>query len=58
MNIPSDPFVLMSVINTNLRDFYPDLDALCKAENLDRAEIEKKLNAAGFEYNAELNKFW
>lgn len=50
--------MMMSVINTELRDKYPSLDEFCKAENLSRAEIEEKLAVAGFEYNAELNKFW
>ena len=27
--LPKDPFILFSVINTKLRDFYPSLDALC-----------------------------
>ncbi|MDO4459582.1 MAG: DUF4250 domain-containing protein [Clostridia bacterium] len=58
MNLPSDVFMMMSVINTELRDKYPSLDEFCKAENLSRAEIEEKLAVAGFEYNAELNKFW
>ncbi|HJB69908.1 MAG TPA: DUF4250 domain-containing protein, partial [Candidatus Flavonifractor avistercoris] len=27
--LPKDPVILLSVINTKLRDFYPSLDALC-----------------------------
>lgn len=50
--------MLMSVINMKLRDFYPDFDALCDDMGIDRAEIEKALGAAGFEYNSEQNRFW
>ncbi len=57
-NLPKDPLMLMSVINMKLRDFYPDLDALCDDMGIDRAEIEKALGAAGFEYNSEQNRFW
>ena len=41
--IPSDPFMLMSYVNQQLRDKY---------------ELLQKLNAAGFEYNPDTNKFW
>ena len=57
-NLPKDPMMLMSVINMKLRDFYPSLDELCEDMEIDRNELENKLNQAGFEYNAELNKFW
>ena len=29
-NLPQDPVILLSVINTKLREFYPSLDQLCK----------------------------
>ena len=28
-NLPNDPMLCLSVVNTKLRDYYPDLDALC-----------------------------
>lgn len=58
MDLPNDPMMLLSFINMKLRDFYPTLDSLCEDMNIDRAELEKRLNDAGFEYNEELNKFW
>ena len=57
MNIPKDPVILMSFLNTKLRDFYPSLDALCSDLELDKEEILKKLSAFGFEYKSESNKF-
>lgn len=57
-NLPTDPIMLMSFINTKLRDIYPSLDALCDDMHIDRAELEKRLNDAGFEYSADNNKFW
>ena len=55
--LPQDPMILFSVINTTLRDQYPSLEALCEDLNVSREELEKKLAAVGFEYNKDLNKF-
>lgn len=57
MSLPKDPFMLYSVINTKLRDKYPSLDELCKAEGADRDEICLSLKAVGFEYDEGMNKF-
>ena len=29
--IPSDPAMLLSYVNTQLRDYYPSLEELCKS---------------------------
>lgn len=58
MALPKDPFMLLSVVNTFLRDKYASLDELCETENIDKAELTKSLSAAGFEYSEENNKFW
>ena len=55
---PKDPAMLMSWTNMKLRDFYGSLDELCIDLEIDRKELEKRLNDAGFEYNEPLNKFW
>lgn len=57
-NYPKDPAMLMSWTNLKLRDFYGTLDDLCDELEIDRNEIEKILNEAGFEYNQGLNRFW
>ena len=57
MELPQDPFMLLSVINTKLRDFYSSLDALCNDMDVDKDEICEKLKEAGFEYYSEMNKF-
>lgn len=58
MEIPQDTAMLLSFVNMKLRDFYPSLDAMCDDLDIDRNEIESRLNEAGYEYNSELNKFW
>lgn len=58
MELPKDPMMLLSVINMKLRDEYSNLDALCEDLNLDKTALLNQLSQAGFEYNAEANKFW
>ena len=55
--LPNDPMILLSYLNTRLRDDYLSLDALCEDLELSRAELEKKLEAVGFAYDAEQNRF-
>lgn len=57
-NLPQDPFILLSFVNTKLRDDYPSLDKMCEDLDIDRSELENKLREAGFEYSAENNKFF
>ena len=56
-NIPSDPVMLYSWINTRLRDVNPSLESLCEEIGVPQKEIEEKLSAAGFEYIKEINQF-
>ncbi len=55
--LPQDPVLLLSYINTKLRDFYPSLSALCEEEEADRSTIETALSAIGYSYDREKNKF-
>lgn len=55
--LPNDPMMLLSYINTKLRDEYPNLDLLCQELQVDRSEIEKKLGGIDYEYEEQLNKF-
>lgn len=57
-NLPTDPFILLSYVNTKLRDDYPSLEKMCEDLDIDRSELEKKLGDAGFEYSADNNKFF
>ncbi len=55
--LPADPIILMSVLNTKLRDEYLSLDALCEDLELDKAQLSARLSAAGFDYDPERNQF-
>ena len=55
--LPQDPYILLSFINTKLRDEYPSLDALCGGLDADQAELTEKLEALGYAYDAQANQF-
>lgn len=57
MRIPNDPAILLSFINTKLRDEYMSLDELCKSLCISPEEIERKLSSLGYTYNKEKNRF-
>lgn len=57
MAVPKDPIILLSYINTQLRDFYSDLDDLCKSIGINREETESKLSEVGYSYDKERNQF-
>ena len=55
--LPRDPMILLSYVNTHLRDNYPTLAALCEGLDVSRAELEEKLEAVGFVYDERQNRF-
>ncbi len=55
--IPNDPVMLVSFLNLKLRDYYPSFDALCEDLELDKDEIEKKLDSIDYHYKPEQNQF-
>ena len=57
MQLPQDPVMLYSVINTKLRDFYSSLEALCDDMNVNEEDLKQKLSTVGFEYDKERNQF-
>ncbi|MBD5473203.1 MAG: DUF4250 domain-containing protein [Lachnospiraceae bacterium] len=57
MPLPDDINMLLSYVNLKLRDFYPDLDALCEDLDENREEIEEKLKKIGYVYDSDRNQF-
>lgn len=57
MSLPKDPVMLLSVVNTKLRDFYPSLEELAKAEGITAEEIIEKLNVINYTYDKNQNRF-
>ena len=55
--LPGDPVILLSVVNTKLRDFYPSLEAMCEDMQADQSEITEQLKMIDYEYDAVRNQF-
>lgn len=57
MPLPKDPMILLSYINTQLRDNYATLEELGKSLSVDIEEIKLMLSTIDYKYNSELNRF-
>lgn len=57
MSVPRDPMILLSYINTQLRDNYSNLDELCRSLDLDKIDLVIRLKEIQYEYDPLLNRF-
>ena len=58
--IPQDPIILLSYVNTQLRDKYKTLSEFAEGFDLSENDIKgivEKLNSAGFSYDEDANQF-
>lgn len=55
--MPKDPIMLLSFLNTQLRDNYSTLDELCNAYDASKDEIIEKMKGINYEYDSQLNAF-
>lgn len=57
MSLPKDPVILLSYINTLLRDKYSSLNELCADISIDISDITQPLAAINYIYDEENNQF-
>ncbi|MCR5527415.1 MAG: DUF4250 domain-containing protein [Lachnospiraceae bacterium] len=57
MYLPEDPVMLMSVVNTELRDRFPTLERFCKANDVETSYLIDKLKMIDYHYDEEKNQF-
>ncbi len=57
MNLPNDDYILLSLINTKLRDEFYSLDSLCESLDVSLKDICSRLSSLGYEYCAVRNAF-
>lgn len=57
MILPADDYILLSLINTKLRDEYPSLESLCREENVEKSVLCARLERLGFYYDESQNAF-
>ena len=55
--LPRDPVMLLSVVNTKLRDYYSTLAVLCEDMQVDKQELIGKLEMIDYTYDAGSNQF-
>ena len=55
--MPNDPNMLLSFVNMMLRDRYGSLDEFCTCYDADMDELKRKLEKAGYMYDAKTNQF-
>ena len=55
--IPKDPVMLLSFVNTQLRDKCSSLNDFCREYNVDKENIISTLEAINYEYSTDENKF-
>lgn len=57
MELPKDPVILLSFVNTKLRDEFPSLHEMCLSMGIDSEALTSTLQNIGYQYNKKLNKF-
>lgn len=57
MELPKDPMILLSVVNTKIRDYYHSLDALCEDLQIEKSTIEEPLRGIDYEYDETRHQF-
>lgn len=55
--IPKEPVILLSYMNTQLRDFYPSLEECCQSLGIKEEDIIHALSSIDYYYNREKNQF-
>ena len=53
-----DPFMLLSVINMKLRDFYSSLNDLCEDNDIDKSLLVSRFENINYEYSENLNQIF
>ncbi len=57
MKLPKDPILLLSAVNTKLRDYYSSLDELCEDMQEDKEELIRILKGINYEYDEARHQF-
>ncbi|WP_138263585.1 DUF4250 domain-containing protein [[Clostridium] hylemonae] len=55
--LPKDPMLLLSVVNTKIRDYYHTLDAMCEDMEIDKNTIVDTLKGIDYEYDESRHQF-
>lgn len=57
IQIPKDPAMLLSLMNTQLRDFYPSMGEFCAANGVEKDTVDAVLSSIDYQYDPETNRY-
>ena len=57
MNLPKDPVMLLSVVNTELRDNYHSLEEMCEDQQIEKEALINILKGIDYEYDESRHQF-
>lgn len=55
--LPKDPVMLLSFVNTQLRDSYSTLEEFCSVYDVQKEELTETLKSIDYEYEESQNQF-
>lgn len=55
--IPKDPVMLLSYVNTQLRDKEGSLKSLCETQDIEEKALVEKMEGIGYHYDEKINQF-
>jgi hypothetical protein len=57
LDLNMDPYILLGIINMDLRDYYDSLEDLEEGQNIDIDVLKDKLDQIGYHYDQKTNQF-
>jgi hypothetical protein len=57
LDLNMDPYILLGIINMDLRDYYDSLEELEEGQNIDIDVLKDKLDQIGYHYDQKTNQF-
>jgi len=55
--LPKDPIILLSTVNTKLRDHHSSLEDMCLSLDCNPQDIIDRLKLVDYHYDRDLNQF-
>ena len=57
VDIPQDPIILVSYVNTKLRDHFATLEEFCLTYDVNEDELRSTLSSVDYQYDEITNQF-
>lgn len=57
LDIPHDPIILVSYVNTQLRDHFATLEEFCRTYDVNEEELRTTLSDIDYQYDETTNQF-